>query len=73
MWRDADCWTPAIWKFPLPARRWVVDLLPMIRKDPFDRMLFAQAIAGDITLVTSDPLVARYPGPICLACSTRSP
>lgn len=50
-----------------------VDVLPMIHKDPFDRMLVAQAIADDLTLITSDPLVARYPGPIRLVLPTRSP
>jgi PIN domain nuclease of toxin-antitoxin system len=40
------------------------DGLPPIHKDPFDRMLVAQAMVEGITLLTSDPLVARYPGPI---------
>jgi PIN domain nuclease of toxin-antitoxin system len=38
--------------------------LPDIHKDPFDRMLIAQSLVEGITLLTSDPLVARYPGPI---------
>ncbi len=38
--------------------------LPPIHKDPFDRMLVAQAIAEQVLLVTADPVVARYPGPI---------
>ncbi len=29
-------------------------------------MLVARAGAEDITLLTSDPMVARYPGPILL-------
>ncbi len=41
-----------------------VDLLPPLHKDPFDRMLVAQAIAESITLLTGDALVAQYPGPI---------
>jgi PIN domain nuclease of toxin-antitoxin system len=40
--------------------------LPPIHKDPFDRMLVAQAISEGLTLVTSDPTVAKYPGPIRL-------
>ncbi|BBK42414.1 twitching motility protein PilT [Allostella vacuolata] len=40
--------------------------LPPIHRDPFDRMLIAQAIAEGVLLVTSDPLVGRYPGPILL-------
>ena len=35
--------------------------LPSIHKDPFDRMLVAQAIAENAVLLTSDPLVRRYP------------
>lgn len=38
--------------------------LPPIHKDLFDRMLVAQAISEDITLLTCDGLLARYPGPI---------
>src|SRR3546814_524376 len=38
--------------------------LPPIHRDPFDRMLVAQAQAEGITLVTGDAIVARYPGPI---------
>ncbi len=38
--------------------------LPALHKDPFDRMLVAQATAEGIMLLTSDRLVATYPGPI---------
>src|SRR5208337_3721495 len=38
--------------------------LPPIHKDPFDRVLVAQATVEGIALLTIDPLVARYPGPI---------
>lgn len=41
-----------------------VEDLPMIHKDPFDRILIAQAMTEGLTLMTSDALVARYPGPI---------
>ncbi len=41
-----------------------IDNLPPIHKDPFDRMLVAQAMVEGITLLTSDPLVAQYPGPV---------
>ena len=41
-----------------------VNDLPPIHKDPFDRMLVAQATIEGVILVTSDRLVARYPGPI---------
>lgn len=41
-----------------------LDGLPPIHKDPFDRILIAQALVEGITLLTSDSVVARYPGPI---------
>ncbi|MGF6723394.1 PIN domain nuclease of toxin-antitoxin system [Paraburkholderia sp. GAS41] len=41
-----------------------IDGLPPIHKDPFDRILVAQAWTEGITLLTADPLVAQYPGPI---------
>ena len=41
-----------------------VDLLPPIHKDPFDRILVAQARIEGITLLTADEVVGRYPGPI---------
>jgi PIN domain nuclease of toxin-antitoxin system len=41
-----------------------VDGLPPIHKDPFDRILVAQAWTEGITLLTADPLVAQYPGPV---------
>jgi PIN domain nuclease of toxin-antitoxin system len=41
-----------------------IDALPPIHKDPFDRLLVAQAIVEGITLLTADTLVADYPGPV---------
>jgi PIN domain nuclease of toxin-antitoxin system len=38
--------------------------LPPIHKDPFDRILVAQATVEGVTLLTVDPLVSQYPGPI---------
>lgn len=43
-----------------------VDNLPPIHKDPFDRILVAQAQIEGITLLTADPTVAGYPGPVQL-------
>jgi PIN domain nuclease of toxin-antitoxin system len=34
--------------------------LPALHRDPFDRLLVAQAIAQGLTLVTRDPLVRQY-------------
>ncbi len=38
--------------------------LPALHSDPFDRLLIAQSMVEGILLLTSDSLVARYPGPI---------
>lgn len=38
--------------------------LPLLHKDPFDRLLIAQATVEGLTLATADSTVARYPGPI---------
>jgi PIN domain nuclease of toxin-antitoxin system len=38
--------------------------LPPIHKDPFDRLLVAQAETEGVLLLTSDEVVARYPGPV---------
>ena len=41
-----------------------IDTLPPIHKDPFDRILVAQALVEGITLLTTDATVARYPAPV---------
>jgi len=41
-----------------------IDSLPPIHKDPFDRLLVAQATVEGITLLTADSAVAQYPGPV---------
>jgi PIN domain nuclease of toxin-antitoxin system len=37
-------------------------VLPPLHRDPFDRMLIAQATAERLTLVTRDPAFRRYEG-----------
>jgi PIN domain nuclease of toxin-antitoxin system len=41
-----------------------IESLPPIHKDPFDRLLVAQATVEGITLLTADSIVAQYPGPV---------
>lgn len=41
-----------------------IDALPPIHKDPFNRILVAQAAVEGITLLTSDKTVAKYPAPV---------
>jgi PIN domain nuclease of toxin-antitoxin system len=40
--------------------------LPLLHKDPFDRMLVAQALTEGITLLTVDAVLAQYPCPVRL-------
>jgi PIN domain nuclease of toxin-antitoxin system len=37
--------------------------LPPLHRDPFDRLLIAQALAEDLPLLTSDGLITQYPVP----------
>jgi PIN domain nuclease of toxin-antitoxin system len=41
-----------------------VDGLPALHRDPFDRLLVAQAQSEGIMLITADAQVAQYPGPV---------
>lgn len=41
-----------------------VSHLPALYRDPFDRILVAQAEVEGILLLTADEMVAQYPGPI---------
>ena len=68
---------PAIFRIRLLARGYgelpitgvhgaAVRHLPWVHKDPFDRLLIAQAMVEGATLLTSDESVAGYAGPIRL-------
>jgi PIN domain nuclease of toxin-antitoxin system len=49
---------------PLPIDEdaaFAVERLPAIHADPFDRLLIAQSIASEMTLLTPDAVIARYP------------
>jgi len=41
-----------------------VENLPMLHKDPFDRMLIAQAVTEGMRLVTVDHQVSQYQRPV---------
>ena len=43
-----------------------IEALPALHKDPFDRLLVAQAITDGMLLLTADAALAVYPGPIKL-------
>ena len=38
--------------------------LPNIHRDPFDRLIIAQAIVQGMSVVTNDSLIRRYPAPV---------
>ena len=38
-----------------------IEKLPTLHRDPFDRLLVAQAVAQGCVLVTPDPLIKQYP------------
>jgi PIN domain nuclease of toxin-antitoxin system len=44
-----------------PNHIYALDQLPFHHKDPFDRLLVAQAIDESLPLVTADPALATYP------------
>ena len=48
----------------LAAHTFAVAHLPHLHKDPFDRLLLAQAMRENLTLLTADETLATYPGPI---------
>jgi PIN domain nuclease of toxin-antitoxin system len=53
------------WRSPTSApSRSAIGNLPPIHYDPFDRMLVAQSATEGIMLLTTDPVVAQYAGPV---------
>lgn len=40
---------------------WAIDSLPFYHRDPFDRLLIAQAITEGYQLVSVDPVFKQYP------------
>ena len=45
----------------------LVSTLPPLHKDPFDRILLAQAISEGIPFLTSDKFLLQYPGSVIFA------
>jgi len=43
---------------------YAVGELPMHHRDPFDRLIIAQALLEGLTVVTRDPLFAKYAVPV---------
>ena len=45
--------------------------LPLLHRDPFDRILIAQALAERLMIVTADETIPRYGVPVLAARPTR--
>lgn len=59
-WQDALVQLSATVLLLKPDHVAAIHRLPPIHKDPFDRMLIAQATAEGLTLVSNDAEIARY-------------
>lgn len=44
-----------------PAHGLAVGDLPLHHRDPFDRLIIAQAVCEDLPVLTADPRFAEYP------------
>jgi len=44
-----------------PRHVYALLVLPPLHKDPFDRLLVAQAMSEDLTLLTADAVIRGYP------------
>lgn len=52
-------------ELPITAKHGIrAGSLPAIHRDPFDRMLIAQALEEDVPLLTNDRNIARYDVPV---------
>ena len=52
-------------ELPITAKHTLtIERLPILHKDPFDRMLLAQAISEELIFLTADEIVAMYSGRI---------
>lgn len=52
-------------ELPITTRHTLeVEALPLIHKDPFDRILLAQAICENYMFLTADDTIEKYRGPI---------
>jgi PIN domain nuclease of toxin-antitoxin system len=60
-WRQATEHTSARVLHIRPAHITALAALPMLHKDPFDRLLIAQAKAEGLGLVTNDGPIGEYP------------
>lgn len=56
------CLTIGVQRLPvIESHIWALDALPLFHRDPFDRLLIAQAITEGYQLVSADPVFKQYP------------
>jgi PIN domain nuclease of toxin-antitoxin system len=55
------------------AHTLLVNELPSIHKDPFDRLLIAQAKAEGMLLLTADKIINQYDAPVLYCPRNKSP
>ena len=61
---EAEVWENGFIALPITFRHAErAGRLPLLHRDPFDRMLVAQAQAESLTLITGDASIARYAVP----------
>ena len=55
------CHVVNLWEIQIKVKLGKLDQFPVPHKDPFDRLLIAQAVEENLTLVSVDPLMRDYP------------
>lgn len=54
-----------------PSHIYHLPRLPLLHRDPFDRLLIGQALTEDLTLLTGDKLIRQYKPPMIWAARRR--
>src|SRR5262249_9908263 len=54
-----------------PSHVYQLPKLPLLHRDPFDRLLIAQALTENFTLLTTDKLIRQYKPPFIWAARRR--
>ncbi len=61
-WFDRACLAHGLTALPLTSdHAFAAASLPLLHRDPFDRLLIATATHADVPLLTPDPLIRQYP------------
>lgn len=61
-WIDGQASAWALSRLPIDREHFYRSVeLPNLHRDPFDRLLVAQALSGNLTIVTPDAAIRQYP------------